>query len=242
MMLNKNSSVPLHTQISDYLLEKISTKQYKLGERLPSERELCELFGVSRITVRKAIGELIAQHKVHSVAGMGSFVAFPTMNDMVRPLSSFTEDMAQRGMNAFSKILDAVTQKADADLAARMKINKGDEIIFLKRLRLVNPDNIPVAIQNSFISLKHCPNLLSFDLQKRSLFEIIRNEYGLRLSQGETTISARLANPEEGKLLQFPLPSAVLVTDQVTYIENNEVIEAAHSVFRSDLYHLTVVA
>ena len=106
---------------------------------------------------------------------------------------------------------------------------------------MVEPDDLPVAIQVTRIPRKKCPNLLEFNLQNRSIFEIFRNEYGFRLSRGETTISAGMASPTEGKLLQITLPAAILVTDQLTFLENNEVIELAHSVFRSDQYHLTVI-
>lgn len=240
-MIDRNAASPLRAQIVAELRARIEGKTLKPGARLPSERELCEAFAVSRITVRNALAELTAAGLIQAVPGVGSFVAITPMKDEVRPLSSFTEDMAQRGLTASARILEGRVVPADRSQAALMGLSVGDELILLRRLRLVSPDDLPVAVQVSLLPFRRCPDLLDYDLEKRSLFEILRGEYGLRLTKGETTIAASLATPEEARLLGLPMPAAFLVTDQLTYIENDEVIEFAHSVFRSDLYRLTVV-
>jgi GntR family transcriptional regulator len=241
MLLDDSSSNPLYSQLEQILRSKIETHQWPTGFQLPSERELCEAYQVSRITVRRAINDLALQNLVQSIPGKGTFVILPQMREPLRPLSSFSEDMRRRGLLAFSHILQAEILPADEETARTLNIPAGGEVIHLKRLRLVAPDQLPVAIQTVLMPHYRCPNILCFDLKKRSLYEVFRDEYHLVLERGETVISARLADHTESEQLKVKPPAAVLVSDQVTYLHTGEVIEVVNSVFRSDLYQLTIV-
>ena len=240
MLLDDLSGLPLHSRLEQRLREKIESHEWPTGFQLPSERELCELYSVSRITVRRVLKDLAVQNLVRSIPGKGTFVIFPEMREPLQPLSSFSEDMRRRGFYPYSHTLQAEIIPASESIAKSLNLPVGAEVIHLQRLRMVAPDDIPVAIQTAFIPHSRCPNLLRFNLQERSLYEIFRDEYHLVLERGETVISSRLASITESELLKIERPAAVLVSDQITCISTGEVIEIVNSVFRSDLYQLTI--
>jgi GntR family transcriptional regulator len=241
MEISDSVGLPLHTQLEQILRNMIETHKWQTGFQLPSERELCETYQVSRITVRRAINDLARQNLVQSIPGKGTFVTIPQMREALRPLSSFSEDLRQRGLTPITRILQAEILPANENIATTMRIEIGSEVVHLKRLRMIAPDQIPVAIQTAYIPHMRCPNILRFDLQRRSLYEIFREEYHLVLEGGETVLSARLATQAESKLLGIKLPVAVLISDQTTYLNSGIVIEVVNSVFRSDLYQLTII-
>ncbi len=235
-MLDKESAVPLHAQLRDLLREQILCQKLGPHAQLPSERELCEEHGVSRITVRQALGELLREGLIYTAVGKGTYVAADRLREELQPLSSFTEDVRRRGMTASSKVLEARIMPADEEVGARLLIPRGAEVVKLHRLRLT--DGVPLAIQVTWLPHHLCPNLLQHDLATGSLFDILRNTYGLRLVRAETNIAAALASPEECALLQLTGPAAVLINEQTTHLDNDAVIEFARSVFRGDRYQL----
>ncbi len=235
-MLDKESAVPLHAQLRDLLREQILRQQLTAHAQLPSERDLCEQYAVSRITVRQALAELLREGLIYTSIGKGTYVAMPRLKEELQPLSSFTQDMARRGMVASSRVLEAAIVGADEILAARLQVPPGAEVVKLRRLRLT--DSLPIALQLTWLPHHLCPRLLDYDLSSRSLFDILRTEYRLRLVRAETDIEAALAGPEESRLLQLPTPAAVLISEQTTFLDNDAVIECARSVFCGDRYQL----
>jgi GntR family transcriptional regulator len=235
-MLLKSSSVPLHMQLAEVLRGQIRRHELLPNDRLPSERELCEEYHISRITVRKALSTLAQEGLVHSTVGKGNFVAETAFDEELQPLSSFTQDLARRGMTASSLTLDQAIVPADDGLAARLGIPRGAEVVRLHRLRLA--DGLPIAVQLTQLPHHLCLDLLRFDFTKRSLYDVLRGEYKLVLVRSTTEILAALAQPEEAALLKLKRPAAVLVSEQTTYLANGAVIEVTRSVFNADRYRL----
>lgn len=235
-MFDKNSAIPLHIQLKEMIHQQVLGGQLAVGEQLPSEREYCEQFGISRTTVRRAMADLLNEGFICTMVGKGTFVASPPIKEEIQPLSSFTEDMLRRGRSPSSLILKAEIQNADDEQAARLKIPRGAEVVVLHRLRLT--DDFPVAIQRSWLPHHLCPNLLQYDFSTCSLFSILREKYGLKLSYADTGINAALASPEDCRLLKISPPLALLVSEQTTYLENRTIIEYTHSFFRGDQYTL----
>ncbi len=235
-MLDRDSGVPLHTQLTDLLREQIVAGILPPRARLPSERILCDRHGVSRITVRKALSELVHDGLIYTSVGKGTYVSEPTLSEELQPLSSFSDDIRRRGMTPSSRMLEAVIVHADDALAERLRVPRGAETVKVHRLRLA--DGLPIAIQVTHLPHRLCPGLLRFDLAARSLFDVLRAEFGLVLVQAETVIEAAIAAEDEARLLQLPSPAAVLISEQTTYLESGRVIEHARSIFRADRYKL----
>jgi GntR family transcriptional regulator len=205
-VLVKDTGMPLHTQLYHLLQAQIESGELPPESQLPSERELCERYGVSRTTVRNALAQLINQGLVYTAIGKGSYVAPPRLVDNLQPFHSFTESMRQRGLQASSRLLEARVEDATAEQARRLGIPPAARVIVLERLRLA--DGAPIVIQRSWLPHHKCPGLLKFDLEARSLFDILRNEYELRLSRAETDLRAALASDDECRLLHVEPPRA----------------------------------
>ena len=174
-MLNKESSIPLHAQLANLLREQLVRRELVPNDRLPSERDLCQQYGISRITVRQALSDLAQEGLVYASVGKGTYVAEPAFQEDLQPLSSFTQDLERRGMGATSRVLEAGIIQADSHLAGIFFVPCGAEIVRLHRLRMAS--DLPIAIQLTHLPHHLCPGLLQFDFSTRSLYEVLRNEY-----------------------------------------------------------------
>jgi len=235
-MLNKTSGIPLHVQLTNVLREQVLNRQLQPEDRLPSERELCEMYGISRITVRQALNTLTQEGLVYSTAGKGTFIAGSALDEELQPLSSFTQDMERRGMKSSSQVLTTHVFPADDFWASRLKIPRGAEVVYLHRLRL--GDNLPVSIQHTYLPHHLCPNLITIDFSAHSLYDVLRRDFGHHLAHSDTLIEAALADAEEASLLKLQMPSAVLISEQSTYLDTGVIIEITRSIFNAERYKL----
>jgi GntR family transcriptional regulator len=233
-MLNKDSSIPLHVQLATVLREQVIRRELGPNDRLPSERELCQQYGISRITVRQALSELATAGLVYSSVGKGTYVAETAFQEELQPLSSFTQDLERRGMRASSQVLEASIISADEHWSEIFYIPRGADLVRLHRLRLTG--DVPIAIQLTHLPHHLCPHLLDYDFSSCSLYEVLRNAYNLHLARSETVIEAALASPQEADLLRLPQPAAVLVSKQTTLLDTGIVIEMTRSTFNSERY------
>jgi len=206
------------------------------GDQLPSQRDLCERYAVSHMTTRRAINELTQAGRIDAVAGKGLYIASPKQQAESDPLIGFQEDMAQRGLRASSRILNAERISASPQLAATLATDADEPLIRLRRLRLTNDQ--PMAIQDSYLVALFCPDLLTHDLERGSLFQTLRTVYGLNLASGVTTVEALIATKADADLLGLSRPAALLVTEQITYLADGRAIEFVRSVYRADRYRL----
>ncbi len=229
-------STPRYLQLKDRIASDIAKGVYKPHSRLPSQRDFGEDYGLSHMTVRRAINELIQEGTIYGRQGSGLFVAEPKRDAELGPLISFTEDMRLRGMTALSKLLDSRLVSASTSLANILGVVVGHPLVFIRRLRLA--DNEPMAIQSTFLPSSMVPGLLDLNLENASLYQSLRAQYGLKITDAQTSASADLASEEEAALLQLPLPAALLATEQITFLEDGRPIEFARSLYRGDRYRL----
>lgn len=228
-----------YLQLKEELIAEIMHGTYKPHQRLPSQRELGEEYGLSHMTVRRAINELIREGVIYAEQGRGLYVAEQKQQAELGPLYGFTEDMMLRGMKASSQTLQARMITASTMLAHTLQVVVGAPLIHFHRLRLA--DDEPMALQIIYLPHALCPGLLEHDLEKGSLYEILRLQYGLQLASAESAASADLASEEEAVLLKLTMPAALLVTEQITYLDNGMPVEYARSVYRGDRYRLQIV-
>ena len=225
-----------YLQLKEDLIAEIVRGAYKPHDRLPSQRELGEEYGLSHMTVRRAINELISEGVIYAQQGRGLFVAEPKQEAELGPLYSFTEDMALRGMKASSRVLEASIVSASTMLANTLQVVIGAPLFYLQRLRLA--DDEPMALQTAYLPQARCPGLLEHDLNDRSLYQLLRTHYQLNLADSQTAVGADLASETEAERLRLRLPAALLVTEQITYLDNGKPIEFVRSVYRGDRYRL----
>jgi GntR family transcriptional regulator len=239
-MLSKNASVPLYLQVKNTLEAEIGEGKYGTGERLPSERELCERYGISRMTARQALKELERNGLVFSRVGKGTFVNEPKIDQELRNLTGFSQDISTRGARPSSIVISAQVIPVNAQIAAVLKLMQGADVVELSRLRLSN--ELPLCIEIAYIPHYLCPNILKNDFAKESLYAVFQRDYGHRLASAEQTMEASLALPRELELLQMTAPASVLCIERLTYNQNDLLLEYVVSVYRGDRYkfHLSL--
>jgi len=235
--LLKDTETPLYIQLTDLLRQQIASTELAPNQRIPSERDLCERYGVSRITVRQAMANLTNEGLITTVPGKGTYVTLPRLKGDLQPLRSFTDEMSARGMKAKSKVLAASIESADENLANQLHVSTGTEVVKISRLR--KTDGLNIAIQTSWLVHRQCPEILKFDMTDRSLYAVFRDEYQLVLTNAETSFCAALATPEQCELLNIQPPAAVLLVDQTTFLGNGSALEYTHSVYLGDRYTIS---
>jgi GntR family transcriptional regulator len=238
--LSKNASVPLYLQVKNTLEVEIRAGKYSTDERLPSERELCEKFGVSRMTARQALKGLERDGLVFSRVGKGTFISEPKIDQQLRSLTGFSQEISTRGARPSSIVLSAQIIPANAHLASVLKLMEGAEVVELSRLRLSN--ELPLCIEIAHIPHYLCSNILKNDFTRDSLYAIFQRDYGYRLTKAEQIMEASLASPRELEILQMTAPASVLHIERMTYNQNDVLLEYVVSAYRGDRYkfHLTL--
>ncbi len=235
--INRRSKVPYYQQLYDILRAKIADGVWKPGDLIPPESALIEQYQVSRNTVRDVLDMLVQDGRIHRRRGVGSFVAYPTFEEALVRIISFSQDMSQRGLQVRSKILSAELMPAPEDIAERLAVPQGEELACLRRLRLA--DDIPMSIEEASLVHRYCPGVLDrHDYSSVSLRESMAADYGVRWLRAKQVIRAVTATKEQALLLGITAGSALLFIERVTYSEQDLPTEFMRIYYRGDRYSL----
>lgn len=237
--LRRHHPIPLYQQLQATLRAQIESGRLGMHERLPSERELSQQFGVSRMTVRQALDALAQQGLIYGKVGKGTFISEPKIDQQIVALTGFSEDMQKRGQAASSRVLKATMLAATKDIAAILQIEPKTRVVNLIRVRLAN--GAPLAIENGYLPLHLCPDILSHDFSRESLYDVLRNQYGWHLVRAQQTMESRLATDTELELLQLKRPAPILAIERVTMVEQGFPIEYVRSAYRGDRYKFSAM-
>jgi len=224
----------LYQQVANSILEQIQSGELQPGARLPSENALSEQHQVGRNTIRHALSELTVKGYVESVQGVGTFVTETLFPKTVEFLYGFSQEMAQRGKNVGSKVIEAKIIQADPLLARVLRIQLGAEVVFLNRLRIV--DGKPAAIERAYLPHIFCLGILEHDFSQESLYDVLAVQYNMKPDHAEQEIGAEIATPQVAALMELSHPAAVLVIHRETRTAEGRVIEYVESEFRSDRF------
>jgi len=236
-MLARSSPTPLYRQLKERLVRDMESGILQAHGQLPSERDWVKSLGVSRITVRQALSDLVSLGYVYSVPGKGFFVA--DRKQQARALDAFLSFSAAaiaRAEVPSSRVLEASLLRATADEARSLGVSQGVEVLRIRRLRLSN--DVPMMIQQSVLPHALCPGLLDQDLTRASLFELLRDTYNLKLDRADTVIGARLADKIERKLLDLGDDGVVLLVDQVSFTAGGAPVEHSLSIMHPERHPL----
>lgn len=234
MRLQRESPDPLYTQLKDSLTSDISAGRYTPHQRLPSERELSVHYHVSRMTVRQALLELAREGMIYTRTGKGTFVAEPKIDQRLRTLSGFTQDVTARGGRASSRVLEFKIVPAPSDIATALRLSPGTEVVMLSRLRLADGD--PLAIETAYVPAEMFPGILDHDFSVESLYSVLESDYGCILTQAEQTFEAALAGKREAELLEIVSPAAIFKIQRLSMTRDGMPIEYVLSAYRGDRY------
>jgi len=232
--LVKAGPLPRYYQLMEIVREKVRTSAWPPGAAIPSERDLCEQYGISRMTARQAIVELVHDGLLYREQGRGTFVATPRIAQHLLSLTGFTQDMRSRDVQPGAKVLTVEMWPADDAAADRLRLKPGSPVFRLRRLRLADAE--PLAVETSVVSFLGCDRLLDDNLAEESLYHLLESKYGLVLDQADQEVEAHSAFGEQATLLGIAEGAPVLRTRRVTYDARHQPVEYATSVYRGDKY------
>lgn len=236
--MNKRKQ-PLYGQLVDTIRESIET-ELKPHDLLPSERELSEIYNVSRTTVRLALQELEHLGFIYKKHGKGTFVS--SISDSMLNLTgaySFTEQMRALGKVPKTVILEFSVLESNKYFSENLGIHKGSKIIKIKRLRLA--DDEPMMVERTYLPFKRFETLTSEMLEQKPMYDLFSDEYNETIKYAEEEFYASIASLKDAALLKVPESSAALNLVRKTYNKENEVIEYTLSVARADQFRYKVL-
>jgi GntR family transcriptional regulator len=236
--LDKAVPIPFYYQITDILLRKIESKEYKPHERIPSEDEFAAIFNVSRMTVRQAVLKLVNEGKLYRRQGYGTFVAEPKIERKVAKLTSATLDIKEAGLEPGSIILERNVLTPAEEVRRMLSLGSGDEIIEIIRLRLA--DGEPIAISRAILPVRIFPQLVTAGLEGvLSLTQFLEQEYGCKIAYAEQKIQAVSADSYQSKLLKIKRGSPLLYLNRIFHSNAQSPIGIFDSFYRGDRYIFT---
>jgi GntR family transcriptional regulator len=210
-------------------------EQLGVGESIPSERQLSADLGVSRLTVRAALDELVREGYLVRRRGSGTFVSEPKIAQELT-LTSFTDDMRRRGMSPASRTLELKVVPAGARLGRLLHVSPSEPVVVAKRLRLA--DRETMAIETLHVRESLVPGLTAADLEAGSFYALLRDRYGVVVAGGVQTIEPTVTNEEESAALGVPLHSPAFLFERFSRNGDDQVVEFVQSIYRGDRYRI----
>jgi GntR family transcriptional regulator len=207
-----------------------------VGDAIPSERQLGIDLGVSRLTVRAALDELVREGYLVRRRGAGTFVAEPKVAKGTIDITSFSDDMRARGLTPGSRTIELRAIPAGARLGRILHVSPSEEIVAVKRLRLADGD--PMAIELLHVRSSLVPGITAVDLEENSFYDLLATRYEIAIVGGTQTVEPTVTNEEESQVLGVPLHSPALLFERVTRTDDAKVVEYTSSTYRGDRYRL----
>lgn len=224
---------PLYVQIQEFIADLILSGKLKPETKIPSEREYSEEFGVSRMTVRRALTELVSEGLLERRHGSGTYVAKPRVTYEARELVNYIQAMKERNIAVSSQLLEFSEVVASRRLAEQLDVEIGHPLYHVVLLRLAN--RVPVLLERAFFPCSRCPNLEEWDLEKNSLIDLLVKVYKANLNRVSQTIEAVSASETVASQLRVEPGFPLLMITRIIYdAEHNKPVEYSQDLIRSD--------
>jgi GntR family transcriptional regulator len=234
--VDRASKLPLYHQLYEILRGAILTGEWQPGDLIPPESELIDRYQVSRTTVRQVLDLLVNDGLIYRQRGRGTFVTHPTVDQGLSRIVSFTEDMRRRGFQPGTRVLASGVMPAPPEIAAHLRVEPGEELARLQRLRLA--DGEPMSIEESYFVHRHCQGILRHDYAARSLRETLEREYGIRLVRARQVIRAIPAAADLATVLSVRTKAPLLYIERVSFSQLEIPVEFLCVHHRGDRYAL----
>ena len=226
--------VPLYNQLKELLRTQILDGTYPPESRMPSESELGDIFQVSRITVRQALGDLQKEGLIFKIHGKGTFVAKPKAFQNVSTLKGLAESMGQLGYEVINQLHSVKFIKANFRIAERLQLHESDTVTEIKRVRLINRE--PVSLEVSYLPKNIGEKLQKADLITRDIFLILENDLQLNLGHADLAVDAVLADSELTKALNVEEGSPIMRIERLTHTVDGMPIDFEFLYYRGDAF------
>ncbi|MEO0988291.1 MAG: phosphonate metabolism transcriptional regulator PhnF [Cyanobacteria bacterium J06639_14] len=226
------STQPIYVQIANHLRQKIQQGTYQAGDRLPSQKQLGNQFGVNRHTVRQAFDLLKAEGLLRVNRGLGAFIEEAPIRYPIGKRVRYNEFLQTQGHTSEYKFLQAAEIPANEKIADYLKLQIGEPVAQVDLLGLA--DDRPLIVSTSYFPSRQFPGLLAQVRTIQSISKLMQGIYGCDHIRSHTYISTRAVRTQDAKLLQVPLKQPILLVQAINVDQNNRVIEYTVTRFRGD--------
>jgi len=233
-------SIPLYIQIAERLIAQIESGGLSPGEQLPPERDLSEKIGVNRMTLRRALQVLESQGLIVRKHGIGTFIAEPKIDRQMEVVFRFSSGMQNRGLTPGAEIISIEQILAEPVLAKDLALSVSSPVYSILRLRSINQE--PVMLESYKIPVQRFPGLDRYDLEKRSIYEIMEIEYGVPITRARQSFEPVIATDFEANLLKINIGEALMLEKRLSYDGNNLPVEYGKDRYRGDRFRFVTEA
>lgn len=231
-MLDRNNPKPLYQQFRDVVDEKINSGEWKPNDKIPSENQLSSQYGLSRMTVRSVLMELVKEDKLYRVQGKGTFVAEQKIEAQSLYYVGVREQLEQMGYEVSTKTIDCQLVPCNRNVAKHLNLEEGTPVFMIKRVRSIKDG--PVSIHISYIPQKYSKDLTPGLLEQEQLCVLMNQRYGLQRKRVSETLESIAADVEEADLLNVKPGHPLLLLKDDLYSEEDTPYEYTKVVFRGD--------
>jgi GntR family transcriptional regulator len=236
-MLYPGSAKPLYEQLKDIILEKIKSGELKMGSSMLGERNLAEMYGVSRATVRQTIGELVNDGVLFRQHGKGTFVANQKIERPLARLLGVAEELSLEDVNVDITLISSGFVEVSGEIVKNLGLNTGEKAYL--NCRLITANHQPL-----FVDYSYMPQTVGYIIDKcdmkRDIFYNILESYGYKIRNAEQRISSDSASIEDANYLDYKAGRPVLVMKRNTFVEGGKPIIYAKTVYRADRYEYKI--
>lgn len=236
--VDANARMPLYHQVEVAIRERISSGAWAPGTQIPTEDQLCEQFRVSRVTIRHALRNLVAQGLLERERGRGTFVRDTTLTAGARGLTSFSAEMEALGLKPGARTLSATVMPASPEVAGALELLEGERVVAIRRLR--TGDGRPVGVQTAYLPDRRFPGLADLTLDDRSLYAVLREHYGVAPGEAIETFRITHVPDQDAALLEVEPGNCAFAVERLTS-DAHEPFEFVQSLMRGDRYRVRLV-
>ena len=235
-MIDPLNVLPKYYQLANILRQQIENGDFQPYDVIPSERKLEQRYNLSRPTIRQAIDLLSRQGYLYRVHGKGTFVSPPKLQKGMMELTSFSEDMRNRGLKPGQRILEFGYVKPDSKTKRKLEILDNEKkVLRIKRLRF--GDEEPMELKDSFLALDSAHTITQKEIEEGgSIYLILQEKFGIFPTEADGTLEVTLATHEEAELLNIKEGSPLLLNERTLWSQERKAIEFVRILYRGDRY------
>ncbi|MCC6613202.1 MAG: GntR family transcriptional regulator [Anaerolineae bacterium] len=231
--IDKSSPLPYHYQLREILRAEIIAERWRRGDQLPSEHQLCDMFQVSRTTVREALDALVNEGLLTREKGLGTFVTDPKfIETWTGSAIGYSDSITQQGYLIETKVLQLGTMPAPVRVRQELNLQANENVVFLKRLRYIMKQ--PILIVSSYMPVKTFPGMTEIDFTVKSLYQTFRLDYNLPVTRVKRSIEAIAADEDVAGHLELPVGFPIMYIENTAYSNGGAPIEYYNAWRRGD--------
>lgn len=231
--IDKTTRIPLYFQLKELIVKEIRDGAYQKDSLIPTEKEISEFYGISRTTVRQAISELVQEGWLYRIKSKGTFVSHPKLNqDFIQQLESYDVQIRRSGMVPSTEVLELKTIKATSGIAASLKIDISDRVIFLFRRRFANEE--PMVTIKTYLPYDKCSFILKHDFNREALYKVLAQADSTEIKYVNRVVEAAEAAKPDESYLNLKSGKPIQMVTSIGYNAYNCPIEYSIARYRGD--------